>query len=131
MKNFIVLLLITTFAIKGFSQEQTNEFKPNGKPLALVFANFNSAFSNGETTKAFEITRTYLGYEYNFTKEWYAKVVFDVGDPGVGSLQMTAYLKNAYAQYKNNGFTAQFGMIATTQFKVSEKIWGLRFPGCI
>ena len=126
MKKFIFLLLITIFAIKGFSQE-TNEFQPGGKPLALVFANFNTAFSDGETAKAFEITRTYLGYEYNFSKQWYAKVVFDVGDPKAGELQMTAYLKNAYAQYKNNGFTAQFGMISTTQFKVSEKIWGLRY----
>ena len=127
MKKFILLFLITNFALTGFSQEKTEEFKPNGKPLALVFANFNTAFSDGETTKAFEITRAYLGYEYNFNKEWYAKVVFDVANPGVGGLQMTAFLKNAYAQYKNSGFTAQFGMIATTQFKVSEKIWGMRY----
>ena len=53
--------------------------------------------------------------------------MFDVGDPKAGELQMTAYLKNAYAQYKNSGLTASFGMISTTQFKTSEKIWGLRY----
>lgn len=122
---FAVLLLCLTSI--GFAQEKAEEFKPNGKPLALIFTNFNTSFSDGESTKSFEITRAYLGYEYNFSKEWYAKLVLDVGDPKVGGLQMTAYLKNAYAQYKKNNFTASFGMISTTQFKVSEKIWGLRY----
>ncbi|HPF50361.1 MAG TPA: hypothetical protein PK335_02245 [Draconibacterium sp.] len=120
----VLLLLVAGFA---FSQEKTEEFKPNGKPLALIFTNFNTSFSDGESTKSFEITRAYLGYEYNFSPEWYAKLVLDIGDPKAGGLQMTAFLKNAYVQYKKSNLTASFGMISTTQFKVSEKIWGLRY----
>lgn len=126
-KTTLLSALLLFFASVAFSQEQTEEFKPNGKPLALIFTNFNSSFSDGETSKSFEITRAYLGYEYNFSKEFYAKLVLDVGDPKVGGLQMTAYLKNAYVQYKKNKLTASFGMISTTQFKASEKIWGLRY----
>jgi len=111
----------------GFSQNSSNEFKPNGKPLALIFTNFNTAFSDGESMPAFEITRAYLGYEYNFSNEWYAKVVLDVGNPKAGKHEMAAYLKNAYMQYKKDNLTATFGMISTTQFKVSEKIWGNRY----
>ena len=111
----------------AFGQEKTEEFKPHGKPLALIFTNFNTAFSDGETAKSFEITRAYLGYEYNFSKEFYAKLILDVGDPKVGGLQMTAYLKNAYLEYSKNNLSVSFGMISTTQFKVSEKIWGLRY----
>jgi hypothetical protein len=128
MKKIIFMLFILAgITIIAKSQEKTETFKPNGKPLALIFTNFNSGFTDGETTKSFEITRAYLGYEYNFSKEFYAKLVLDVGDPKVGGLQMTAYLKNAYVQYKKSNLTASFGMISTTQFKVSEKIWGLRY----
>lgn len=125
----IIFLVLTIFSIftSAYSQETTDDFKPNGKPVALIFTNFSTAFSDGETSPSFGITRAYLGYEYNFSKEFYAKVILDVGDPKAGGLQMTAYLKNAYLQYKKGNFTANFGMISTTQFKVSEKIWGYRY----
>lgn len=126
-KIILALFILAVLAPLAKGQEKTEEFKPNGKPLALIFTNFNTTFSDGETHPSFEITRAYLGYEYNFSKEFYAKVVFDVGDPKAGGLQMTAFLKNAYVQYKKSNLTASFGMISTTQFKVSEKIWGLRY----
>lgn len=128
MKKLIFLLVLALgLASAGWSQSTTDDFKPHGKPLALIFTNLNTGFSNGENTKAFEITRAYLGYEYNFSPEWYAKLVFDVGDPKAGGLQMTAYLKNAYVQYRKSKLEIAFGMISTTQFKVSEKIWGYRY----
>lgn len=136
MKKLIFLwLLIPGIISVAFSQEKTEEFKPNGKPLALIFTNFNTTFSDGVTTPSFEITRAYLGYEYHFSKQWYAKTVLDVGDPKISAdgiklssgFQMTAFLKNAYMEYENGNFTASFGLISTTQFKVSEKIWGLRY----
>ena len=125
-KLFVFLLLVQGIVATGLSQE-SNDFKPNGKPLALIFTNFHTSFTESSTMPAFEITRAYLGYEYNFSRDWYAKVVFDVGDPGVGKHEMAAFLKNAYFKYSKSKFTAYFGMIATTQFKVSEKIWGYRY----
>ncbi len=109
------------------SQDKKEEFKPNGKPLALIFTNFHTSTTGGETTPEFENTRAYLGYEYNFSKQWYAKVIFDVGNPGAGNHELAAFLKNAYFQYTSGKFTTYFGMISTTQFKVSEKIWGNRY----
>lgn len=128
MKKLILLWLIVPGIISvAFSQEKTEEFKPNGKPLALIFTNFHSDFTDGETMPSFEITRAYLGYEYNFSKQWYAKTVLDVGDPEAGKHEMAAFLKNAYMEYENGKFSASFGLISTTQFKVSEKIWGYRY----
>jgi len=128
MKKLILLwLLLPGIITVAFGQEKTDDFKPNGKPLALIFTNFNTAFSDGETTPTFEITRAYLGYEYHFSKQWYAKTVLDVGDPEAGKHHMAAFLKNAYMEYENGKFAASFGLISTTQFKVSEKIWGLRY----
>ena len=57
----------------------------------------------------------------------FARVTLDVADPKLGELKNTAFLKFAYLEYKKNRFSGSFGMIATTQFKLSEKIWGLRY----
>lgn len=126
-KPLLIWLIVSGIFTGAFGQNEINDFKPNGKPLALIFTNFNTAFSDGENLSAFEITRAYLGYEYNFSNEISAKIILDVGDPKVGNLQLTAFLKNAYVEYSKNNISASFGMISTTQFKVSEKIWGLRY----
>lgn len=127
-KKFLLLLLLLGISAMGFSQNSNNEFISNGKPLALIFINFHNAFSDGETMPAFENTRAYFGYEYNFSEEFYAKVVFDVGNPKDGAgHELSAYLKNAFVQYSLGDFKAYFGMISTTQFKVSEKLWGNRY----
>lgn len=116
------------FGIIAFGQEEANDFKPNGKPLALIFTNFHISTSDGNTKPEFENTRAYLGYEYNFSKEFYGKVVFDVGDPkDGGGHQLSAFLKNAYLEYNPGNLKVYFGMISTTQFKVSEKLWGNRY----
>ncbi len=127
MKKTVLSILFISILLTGFSQNSTEEFKPHGKPIGLIFTHFRTVFSDGETKPSFGITRAYLGYEYNFSKEWYAKVILDVGDPKVGAFQLAAYLKNAYINYKSGNFKAYFGMISTTQFKVSEKIWGYRY----
>ncbi len=93
----------------------------------LVFSNVNASFNKNGNSKAFEITRAYLGYEYFFSKNISSRVNLDVGDPGVGKLQMTAYIKNAYVQYKNDAFSARFGMIGVNQYNVQEKQWGYRY----
>jgi hypothetical protein len=129
MKNLtLLLLLLTSIISRGFSQQADNDFKPKGKPLALIFTNFHTSFSDGETVPEFENTRAYLGYDYNFSQEFYAKVVFDVGNPKDGaSHELSAFLKNAYLQYSKGKLKVYFGMISTTQFKVSEKLWGNRY----
>ena len=93
----------------------------------LVFTNVNSTFNKNGNSKAFEITRAYLGYEYFFSKNISTRINLDVGDPGVGKLQMTAYIKNAFVQYKNEGLTARFGMFGVDQYNLQEKQWGYRY----
>ncbi len=114
------LLISTTLA---FGQE----FEPNGSPHIRVFTNFHSTITDGVAQNAFEIQRAYLGYGHNFTKSLSGSVMLDVGDPGVGKLNMTAYLKNAYLQYKSGRITAQIGMIGLYQFKLQESLWGGRY----
>lgn len=126
MRNIFVIVLITTITLAASGQEST-VIKPQGKPLALIFSNFHNDYSDGNTFSAFEITRAYLGYEYTFSGEWDGYIVMDVGDPEAGDHQHAAFLKNAYVRYRKSNLSFLFGMIPTTQFKVSEGIWGYRY----
>lgn len=122
--TFMVVLVITFLAM---SQETKEAFTPNGKPILRVFSNFNSTFSDGNSASAFDITRVYLGYEHHFSKEFSGTVVYDVANPSVGKLQMTAFVKNAFLNYEKDNLSVDFGIIPTTQFKVQEGFWGYRY----
>lgn len=124
--------LITFFAVmllfsSSFAQDKTETFKPTGKPFVKVFTNFHSTFTDGKNHNAFDVTRGYLGYGFKLSEKFSGKVTLDIGDPGVGKLQLTAYLKHAYFQYKSGRFTTMFGMIGTNQFALQEKQWGNRY----
>ena len=121
-----LLLLLSFFSINSFGQESL--FSENqGKPRALIFSNFHKDFTANNKSSAFEVTRAYLGYEYTFNPEWYGYIVLDVGDPQAGRNQFSAFLKNAFIRYRKSGLTFLFGMVPTTQFKVAEDVWGLRY----
>lgn len=126
MKKLCVAL-ITMISLSSFSFAQGEAFKPSGKPSLKIFSNYHSIVSDGTTSSAFELTRVYLGYSAKLSENISTGVIFDVGDPGVGKLKMTAYVKNAYVKYKANNLNVNFGMISTTQFKVQEDFWGYRY----
>ncbi len=123
----IIPALIILSSNQVRAQTDIDSFKPNGKPLVLIFTNANTAFNKDGNSPAFEITRAYLGYEYFFSKNISSRINIDVADPGAGGLQMTAFIKNAYLQYKNNGFSARLGMIGVDQYNLLEKHWGYRY----
>ena len=127
MKKVTFLLgVIMFFTTLSFAQEQES-FQPSGKVFMKVFSNFNTTISDGTTNSAFAIERAYFGYEYNLSRNFSGKLNIDVGDPGVGKLQMTAYLKNAYIKYHTEKLAIEFGLIGTTAFKEMEGWWGNRY----
>lgn len=124
-KASLVVGLLLCLLVSANAQEDT--FQPSGKVFMNVFSNFNTTISDGTTASAFVLERVYFGYEYQLSKEFSGKLNIDIGDPGVGKLQMTAYVKNAYIQYKKGNFTTQFGLIGTTSFKTMEGFWANRY----
>jgi hypothetical protein len=126
LSSIIITILLFMTAIRGRAQ-QSAEFTPSGKPFALVYSDLNASFTKDDWSKSFELTRVYLGYEYAFSKTLSSRVNIDIGDPGAGKLQMTAFIKNAYLLYRNNGLSVRFGMIGTDQFNIQEKQWGYRY----
>lgn len=112
-------------SVAGFSQE--DEFVPNGKPVLRIFSNFHTTFSDGNSASKFEVKRVYLGYERHFTKKLFARAILDVGDPGAGIHEMSAYVKHAYLRYETGNLSVHFGLIPTTHFKIQEAAWGYRY----
>jgi hypothetical protein len=130
MKKFYVLSLLilgVTVSISGQDIPEESEFKPSASPFAKIYTNAHTQVSENKNETAFEITRAYFGYEYEFSRHFSAKINLDVGDPESGKFQHTGYLKNAYMKFSYNNFTTYFGMISTIQFKLQEKIWGHRY----
>jgi hypothetical protein len=131
-KNLLYSFVTVLSLYPGLVTAQLNntpgdKFTPYGKPVFLVFGNMHSSFNTEGSNKAFELTRVYLGYEYFFSKNLSSRVNIDVGDPRSGDLQMTAYIKNAYLQYKAEKFSGRIGMIGTDQYNLIEKQWGYRY----
>ena len=119
MKRFLLFIIAIIFSYNCFSQ--------SGEPIVKIYTNFHSSFYDGEVHNAFQIQRAYFGYGYDFNDNFSGKILLDVGDPGFGKLQMTAYLKNAYGQYKNDKVLVKFGMIGLHQFKMQEDLWKGRY----
>lgn len=125
--SFSTIFLLLIVNLFGQNIQTKKDFKPLGKPFVIIYTDFHSNFTRGKTRSLFEVTRAYFGYKYSFNKYFSGKVNLDVGNPGVGKLQMTAYLKNAFVQYKKDGLTAKFGLIGTTAFNFQESQWGNRY----
>ena len=134
MKKIIISVLgLMMFSAYGFSQNKENsgDFKPNGKPLATIFTDFRYDMQNSKNNAAFEITRAYFGYLYKFSPNFSTKVLFDItskqNSSGSYPSAFSTYVKNAFGEYSNSGFKADFGMIGTNAFNLQESIWGKRY----
>jgi hypothetical protein len=129
----LVLLLGSMMSVSILAKAQEDKKNPfaNGQPIGLVYANFHTGINQGNNPTGFEVTRAYLGYEFQMNNEFSSKIVIDIGSPDDVSefslLRRFAYFKNAYLQYKKGKFQARFGIIPLQQFKLQETIWGHRY----
>jgi len=144
MKVKQILPLAAAMTIGFHGQAQTHKenpvqtdstFKPSGKVGVKVYGNFHSTFTKEKNQKgkiqrkhyaAFEITRAYLGYNYQIKKNLTGFAKMDVGK-GTAS-DYSAYLKNAGLSWDiNQDLSLSFGLINTLQFHLQEEIWGKRY----
>jgi hypothetical protein len=127
----LTALSLFTFVILFISvdinAQSDSSFTPHGNPFALIFTDVNYSFNKEGHSEAFRLSRGYLGYEYYFSKNISSRINIDIANPGAGELQMTAFIKNAFVQYKNENFSARFGMFNTDQFSLQESQWGYRY----
>jgi hypothetical protein len=126
-RTLLTIFSILSLTIGTLSAQTTEEFKPSGSPEVLLFTDFNYSTTNGKSYGKFEITRAYFGYKYNFSQTFSGRVTLDVGNPGVGGLNYTAYIKYGYLQYQKKNLTAKFGLIQNTMYEMLENYWGSRY----
>ncbi len=129
MKIRLLLLFGLLGNLTVFGQEA---FIPSGKPFATIYANFHRGITGSATDQAaFELVRGYLGYDYTFSPEFYARINLDVGSPDdlspISKIRRYAYFKNAYLQYTRQNLEIEFGLISLKQFKLQEDIWERRY----
>ena len=123
----LTMTLLTALMSINVKAQGDKEFVPYFKPNVLIFTDVNTIITNNSASKSFEVTRAYLGFEYFFSDKISSRINIDVADPGVGKLQMAAFIKYAFLQYKTDKFSTRFGMIATDEFNLQEKVWGYRY----
>lgn len=132
-KQYLIITALILFISTAFSQESSitpnskSSFKPEGKPILKVFANYNSNLGGNEHVDAFEamqIKRAYLGYKATLSENYSVKITMDVGE---NSGLYKTYLKIAELKYHKDNWTIHAGVIPTKQFKVQEKFWGYRY----
>jgi|WetSurMetagenome_2_1015567.scaffolds.fasta_scaffold169688_2 hypothetical protein len=130
VKTFIISAFSLAFISLNVSAQKSvdESFKPNGKPVATIFSDFRYNSQDGKSNTAFELTRAYFGYVYNFSPNFTSKVLFDVSNSSTQTPSaFTAYLKNAFVEYNNSGIKLNFGMIGTNAFSLQESLWGKRY----
>jgi len=128
-KQALLIVIFSLVILSVFAQEKeiNSTFKPKGKAIVRVFANYNSNLGGNEQAGAvdeMEIKRAYLGYKSTLNENYSIKLTMDVGN---SSGKYSTYLKIAELKYKKDNITAHIGMIATKQFKVQEGFWGYRY----
>lgn len=145
-KSILGLALITTLSMHSIAQE----FKPSGKMFGQFFGDlYNKAASdttagaynkygagNSEFTNvkknytAFTLRRIYLGYQYNISPKFTAKILLESNDAVLtSSNDKTVFVKLAEVEWKNLIPRASIfiGQTFTPAFPLStEKTWNYR-----
>lgn len=128
MKRVTILLCLALFCnFTGVMAQQEENFKPSGKAEVRIFTNYTSSFSDGNNFNKFDVTRAYLGYIYDFSKNFRGRITYDVGNPGAGKNFYSGFLKFAYLQYKSDKFSLMGGMIPLYQYTLTDEKWGYRY----
>jgi hypothetical protein len=129
MKRFLISVMSVMLSLTGCMASEPTTFKPNGKPVVVVFTDFRVQSTGSKTNTAFELSRAYLGYVYNFSPYFSTKAVLDITDKNNGyqGSAYTAYIKNAYGEYSRDGLTLDLGLIGTNTFNLQESLWSKRY----
>lgn len=124
ISRWIWVVLLWSMMFQAWAQQ--GDFKPSGKPIARVFADYAYQKQNDKAHTGFFLRRGMLGYDYSFTERLSARMLLDVTTKSSRS-DYTAHLRDAYLKYKHPLFTLNIGQTATALFNLQEVVWGKRY----
>lgn len=128
--SILFLLFLSNF--KTLTAQDSVAFKPSGTVIAKGFLSYSVAVGDGKYERGFDIGRAFLGYNYKFAPAWQAQLVLDGASyqsPVVGTDAYTvnAYVRNAFVNWKDNGFNVNFGLLGLLEYNLQETYWGHRY----
>ncbi|MGQ1788134.1 MULTISPECIES: hypothetical protein [unclassified Saccharicrinis] len=149
-KYLCILFFMGVTIAAGLAQDSTkiHTFDFNKlKPIVQVFGNASYYFE--DNYYAYSFTRAHLGLQYQFNKDWSAKVIIDRGratttgeitvtdslgnqfnvrNTSKEGAYYTMFLKFASLQWRvNDQLTLQGGAILQNHYITQERFWGLRY----
>lgn len=145
MKKLLIALLLASFVSNLQSQDKNSSSSyPNGKIFGTVFGDYFYKAGGDSTVSpldftaykkdynTFEFRRIFLGYEHNFSEDFYSKVTLAYEGPSdvASNGKRNVILKDAFLNWKNifSNTNLTFGLFPTIAYSYhSEKIWGNRF----
>jgi hypothetical protein len=128
VKKILIYLLLSAALLLPIHAQESDQFKPSGKIFGLLFADYHTTFSDGENVSVFEITRSYLGFDFSFSKTIMSRVMYDGMTQTInGKIISVGYLRNAYLQYDNGKLMLRGGLIGVEQLSMADKFWNYRY----
>ncbi len=117
----IAATLFILFAWLNIHAQQDTTFQSHGNPIIQVFgiADYN-ATEDADRAYGFGFGRAHLGYQYQFARDWSAKIILDRGRPtSVGTIKVT----DATGDQLNVTQPVQEGSYYTMTLKFATLAW--------
>lgn len=125
---FLITVILLSLTARGFSQEKdSTTFKPSGRIIARSFFDYSKGFGSVNDESGFDVTRAFLGYNYQITPTLQAQVIIDGASGTNDNGNLEVYLRNAFVRWQDKGFDISVGEIGLLQFSMQENYWKHRY----
>lgn len=127
LKHTFLSLSICALCTMSASAQDSISFKPSGKVIAQSFFDYTAGFGSANSKSSFNLTRAYLGYNYQITSELRAQLIIDGAAENTSAGKYELNVKNAFLEWNKGDLKVSVGMIGLTQFNLQEKYWQHRY----
>jgi hypothetical protein len=129
----ILSAILVVHAINVSAQNETKEkevFVPGGKLFGQYFLNVHNTFTDKKNLTSFEIARSFLGYDYSFSRTLSGRIIYDATAVTVSNKMIyQGYLRNVYLQYDNGILNIKGGIITPEQIIMNLYMWNYLYVG--
>ena len=128
MKKSFLMCFISVVCFSSLVKSQDEvQFKPSGKIIARSFFDYSVGLDNDKNESGFDLTRAFLGYNYQITPTLSGRIIIDGASGKTSSDKLEVYVRNAYLNWKDMGFDVHVGLTGLLQFSTQETYWMHRY----
>lgn len=128
MKKKLLIAFVTAFvSFSTIYAQDSLVFKPSGSIIARGFFDYSVGLGDVNEETGFDITRAFLGYNYQFTPTLKGQIIIDGAAGKTSTDGLEVYLRNAFINWNDKGFNVNVGQIGLLQYSIQEKYWMHRY----